>query len=222
MATCKVITELTWEALRNNYRIGTVKIGGKNIEVNELNEAIEDGTLDATMQKCADELHEGDLYSALLAFSRNLSSKATNMKKSTYSTTTKVDKIMYELLRDYTDKKMAEVKGSARSGNSKSYWQYTKEEIEAADSLQLITSIYNLMASMKSKYPELVAKVPDFEERKALVSKKKSEMLKALKNPANTVGDTLMTKLAGGKKTTLSAEEAATLANLLAKLKDNQ
>ena len=220
MSTCKITTDLTWEVLRGAYRIGTVKIDGKNIEVNELKEAIEDGTLDAKIQKCADELHDGDTYSALLSFSRNLSSKNTNMKKQVYSATTKVDQTMYELLREYTTKKMSELKGASRSGNSKAYWQYTMEEIEAADTYQLVKSIYDCMCSVKSKYPEVTASVPDFEERKAAVSKKKSEMLKAMKNPTTNISDTLMNKLTGGKKAVLSKEEAATLANLLAKLKE--
>lgn len=214
----RITPELGWEAMRGAFRIGAIKLDGKTIEVNELAIAIEDGTLDAMMKTCADNLHAGDVYSALLAFSKNLSSKKCNLKKQPRNINTGVDKTMLELLTGYTSAKMAELKGSSRSGNSKAYWQYTMEEIEACNEYATIKSIYENMCSVASKYPERIESVDDFQAKKEFVAKKRSEMLKAQKNTPAKVDDALLAKLAGGKKTTLSADQAAFLADLLAKL----
>lgn len=213
----KITENLKWQSLKENFFIGSVKVDGKLVAVNNLDTAIEDGTIDALLLDCANELHDGDVYSALLAWSRNLSSQQTNMKKD-YHPDAKQDWSRYNSLRTFVDKKMAEVKGSTANGNAKAYWEYTMEEINALTDAKTIKSVYDNMRSKKSKYPTVVAAIADYEDRLVVISKKRNDLIAAEKSGISKVDANLLAKLGKGNKATLSAQEAADLFAILAKL----
>lgn len=215
--TTRITENLNWQSLKENFFIGNVKVDGKYVAVNNLDVAIEDGTIEALVVECANELHEGNLYAAYLAWNRNLSSQQTNMKKG-YNPDAEQDWMRFNSLRAYVTKRMAEIKGEANNGNSKAYWEYTMEEIEALTDAKTIKSVYDNMRSKKSKYPTVVAAIADYEDRLAVISKKRNELIAAEKSGINKVDEALLAKLSKGNKATLSAQEAADLFAILAKL----
>ena len=53
MANNKITKNLEWKALKENYKIGQVRVGKKFVSVNELADAIADGEIQALLQQCA-------------------------------------------------------------------------------------------------------------------------------------------------------------------------
>lgn len=217
MKTKKLIDELSWSYLKAEF---IIKLNADNsVKIDELTAAIEDGTIMARVRKCADELHNGDVYAVLANWSRVLSSMKTNMGyrvSKGYFPQRKVEELRYTILRNFVSSEMAKIK-AAVNGTAKPYWQWTLEEIEAipVSNIKLAASIYNTMQSKKSKYPEVVAEIPDFEVRMKAASAKYSAAKRAEK--AGMTGS-LVEKLAKGGVTTLSEDEVKQLQNLLKQL----
>lgn len=229
--TKRNITEaMSFQNISNTFMIGKVKINGIVTEVNQLQDAIEDGTIDAMVVEAANTLHDGDLYRAYAEWSRVLSSTQTNLRKATTRTNITRDWTQYNLLREYVTKRMAELKGSNRTGvaraNKKPFWAWTIEEIEAIplDDLKTAKSVYDNMASKKAKYPEKIEDMGEylriFDVASAKLSACKKYAKQAKQAPAIEVnlGDSTMTKLSKGGKVTLSGAEAAELMELIKKL----
>jgi len=118
-------------------------------------------------------------------------------------------------------KKMVEVKGASANGNAKSFWEYTMEEIEALTDAKTIESVYANMRSKKSKYPTVVAAIADYEDRLAAISTKRNALIAAEKSGLNKVDKALLDKLGTGSKAVLTAQQAADLFAILAKLQRN-
>ena len=221
---------MSWRALKERYFIGEMRINDKVEKINQLADAINNGEIDKMAAECAEQLHGGDLYSVYTAWSKNLSSMQTNMKKKPYLSNATAEWTRYNTLRDYVSKKMSELKGSGRSGNSKAYWQWTVEEINAipVSDLRTIKSVYDNMASKRSKYPELVASDPTFAERSKAASVKYSaakkyaaeqqaaeQEVKIDKAVLQKIDKSLLAKLSKGSNASLSKAEAAVLAEIL-------
>lgn len=109
---------------------------------------------------------------------------------------------------------------------AKSYWQYTEEDILAVTDADVLKSVYNNMASAKSKDTMLenAAKYYDLDIDAAAdlldeLQKLAGQRRKVLEKAADTVqvSDSLAEKLAKGKHTMLSAEEVKELQKLLGK-----
>lgn len=220
----RLIEAMSWQSLKERYFIGTMRVNGKPEQINQLADAIAAGELDALVAQCAEKYHAGNVYKVYTAWSKNLSSMQTNMKKKAYLANADAEWTRYRVLRDFVTNRMTELKGSGRSGNSKSFWQWTLEEIEAIpmDDIRTIKSVRDNMASKKSKYPHIVAETPDFEARLAAVCTKYSAAMKLLQEKENEkaveVDATLLAKLSKGGSAVLSKAEAAQLAEILKKL----
>lgn len=208
MSTVKIIKALEWKELKEAYKIGQVRIGGEFVRVNELDEAIKAGEIHDLLVKCADELYNGDFQSVIRAFRKNLSSQLCNMKKS--DTTNHVDYQRYELLDSYT--KQFVVTTTSAVGKVKT--EYTIDDIVSLKgNYEELRKLYNSFADKKSKSPDKIEDMKDYEERFELIKKLKSEAKEQMDKPQ--VSATILAKLQSGKK--LTAEESAQLINLLTK-----
>ena len=218
MSTKKITEALTWNAIREHYYIGSVRTAdGKYVKVNNLQDAIDNGELLDEVKACAAKFHSGDLYAVLTQLSKNLSSQKTNMKKKAYDPNKDSEEIRWQLLRSFVDTQMSLCKSSVRNGSSSAYWSWSIEEIDAAgDDIKTLSSVYNNMASRKSKYPEQIGDMDEFCARMKYVSKKLSAVKKKASTP--TIDSSTIAKLSKGTKASLSAEEALQLAKLLESL----
>ena len=216
----RLIEAMSWQSLKEKYFIGTMNINGKPEKINQLADAVEAGELDAMVKECADKFHDGDVYQVYVAWSKNLSSMQTNMKKKAYIANADIEWARYNVLRAFVTSRMESLKGTGRAGNSKAYWQWTLEEIDAipVEDLRTIKSVYDNMASKKSKYPELIKELDDFDARFAAATAKYSAAKKAAKEVQVSVDDSLLAKLTKGGSAVLSKAEAQQLAEILQKL----
>lgn len=221
-ANRKITEALELDNLKNRFYIGTVVIDGKPIAVNGMARAIETGELQQLFQECADQLYDGNIYEVYNRMSKNLSNWRTVMNKRGYtSSSNSNDWVYYDLLRKFVDDNAAEHRttGHKTVVSNKTMWQLTVEEIDAIDDLATITSIYNVMASKKSKYPDLVKDNAQFNEAYKFVSEKKSKLLAAAKvdkkNAEEHLSQELIEKINAGGKVTLSVKQAAELMELL-------
>lgn len=146
---------LTWKSICERYPIATVKVDGKQVMVNSLKDAIEDGTLLAEVTEAANEMYEGDTYQVLSAMSRVLSSALVNIRKRADSPTKTKDLSRCEMLREFVSKNMAAIK-AARPIEQQAKWRYSKEDIEAIplSEVKQLKSIRDCMASKLSDYPD--------------------------------------------------------------------
>lgn len=107
---------------------------------------------------------------------------------------------------------------------SKSYWQYTEEDILAVTDVKVLNSVYNNMASAKSKDTMLenAAKYYDLDidavadlldELQKLAGQRRKELEEQATTPQ--VSESLAEKLAKGTHTVLSAAEVEELQKLL-------
>lgn len=217
--TMRITNELYWVALR--YRFYTVEM---------LKTAIEDGTLEAMLKKCADEMYGGELKLAVDAMKKNLSSQQTNMKKAeVVAPEAKDDWKRYQLLWDYALKLSETIKPTVANlpatTKAKARWQLTKEEIDMIpkDDYNTLDSIYQNMMSKKSKKPEVIEEtigMKEFLDRLDYVSKLRSaaESTKKVAATQLNVSETIMTKLGKGGKTTLTEAEVNELLTLFNKV----
>lgn len=223
--TTRISEDLTWKSLKDSFFIGEVRANGNVVHVNQLLDAITDGTLQAMVEKCATEMHEGNISDVVEAVKRNLSSYKTNMKKKDYAPTANVDKVRVELLWNFFDSLSVKEKkvdeSLPESARTKSKWQLTLEEIEQLDktNYKVLDSVYQNMMSMKSKYPDVVAATEGFMDRLAVVSKYRSAAKAAAKAEANTIDvpADLLARVQDGKS--LTTEDKAKLAEILMQIK---
>jgi hypothetical protein len=216
MGTIRITESLKWQALEARYYIGNVVVDGKSRFVNALKDAIDDGSFEKLVQECADELHEGNLYEAYTYVAKNLSSFKTNSKKAPANSKAKINLIRYELLHEHVSKRMKELDAGNHNGGEKAGWRYTVADAEAITTLKTATSVYNLMHSQKTKYPESLIENPEFDAALRIVSAKRTAMLKAAKTTSvPKIPAHIADKLAKGTKATLSAAEAAELFKIL-------
>ncbi len=197
----KTHPKLQWTALKEEYFVGTLRVDGEVIEVNELADAIAAGELGAILKESAEMFHNGNEVAALNSFSRLVSSMKTNIKKAEYRPSMRTDIVRIELLEKFIASERA-------ATATKPKWQWTADEIT---SLEEANSVYNNMASIKSKYPERIQDMDEFEDRFEQVSLKRTAMKKA-----DALPDSLIDKLTSGKAI-LSKAEAEALLKLLRK-----
>lgn len=208
----KLIKELNWREMKESYKIGTVKVKGELIKVNELQDAIEAGEILQLLQTCADELHNGDFSSAIKAFRRALQSQACNMRGNKIAHTA-TDIQRYELLEAYTKQFVSTVSSASIEGKAK--WQYTIEDIESLKgNHEELRKLYNSMMDKKSKDPESILAVTTMEEYISRVDRVR-ELRNEAKNETELVSDSIIDKLQNNKK--LSKEETLELLKLLGK-----
>lgn len=219
----KITEALSWQGLKDAFYIGNLSISkdGKSFEtfIDKLTEAVEDGTLDKLVVECAEEYHDGNTYEVFKALSKNLSSQLCNMAKKSFIPHRDIEEKRYTILHGYVQGKMKAHKATA-TGNAKSYWQWSMEEIEALDpatDARTIKSIYDTMMSVKSKYPENAAKDTTFAARLEKISKMHSQAKKLAKSPVPVVDASLIEKLSKGAAK-LTAEESAKLSEILKSL----
>lgn len=228
--------------MKETFTIGTVKVKGELIKVNELQDAIDAGEIKEMLQRCADELHNGDFSSAVKAYRRTLQSQGCNMRNGKLAHTT-TDLLRYNLLEGYTSQFVTTSSTAVIAGKAK--WQYTMEDIESlAGNFEELRKLYNSMSDKKSKDPEAIVEyyrtvvwpistaecaaenteVSSFQQvlsDKAAIRdyEAKIERVRVLRNeakdPVNKVSDNIVAKLQAGKK--LTAEENAELLKLLGK-----
>lgn len=217
----KITNSLSWQNLKEAFPIGNMSImeSGvrKEVFVDNLTLAVQDGELDKLVVECADQFHDGDVYEVYKALSRNLSSQRTNMNKRSFIPNKNIEEKRYEILLDYVSGKMKSHKATmSTTGNSKSFWQWTMDEINALElnDFRTIKSIYDNMMSKKSKYPELIESDSTFDARLAKISEMKSAATKLQKQGAIQIDSALAEKLAKGA-TKLTATEAAQITELL-------
>ena len=213
MANNRITKALSWRDMKEAYKIGTVRVAGKLVQVNELADAIAAGEVKELLEQCANELHSGDFTSAVSAFRRNIQSQASNMRngKIAYTTT---DMQRYELLDAYTKQFVETAANAVIAGKAK--WQYTLEDIEAlAGNHEELRKLYNSMMDKKSKDPEAILEVTTMEEYTARVDRVRVLRNEAAEATDKKVPDTIIDKLLNNKK--LTAEEAAMVAKVLGK-----
>ena len=213
MANSRITNALSWRSMKENYKIGTVKVSGKLIHVNELADAIEAGEIKELLDECAKELHDGDFSSAIKAFRRNIQSQDCNMRAGKIASTT-TDRERYALLDAYTKQFVDAVSNTAIAGKAK--WQYTVEDIQSlSGNHEELRKLYNSMMDKKSKDPEAILEVTTMDEYSARVELVRTLRNSAAKESEVKVSDSILSKLTANKK--LTAEEAAELVRLLSK-----
>lgn len=218
----KITEALSWQGLKDSFFVGSLSIteNGKSrdVQIDKLSEAVKNGTLDKLVVECADLFHDGDVYEVFKTLSRNLSSQLCNMAKKSFVPHKDIEEKRYQILHAWVESRMKQHKAAA-TGNAKSYWQWTMEEINKLDpatDARTIKSIYDTMMSVKSKYPENAAKDTTFAARLEVVSKMHSQAKKLAKSPVPVVDASLIEKLSTGSS--LTAEEAVKLAEILKNL----
>ena len=236
MARITKITEnLSWQNLKDAYFIGTRvseelkrdangKVIMKNGEpivakvgrtVNELQEAINDGTLDKLVTECAEKYHGGNVQSVLAALARNLDSQRCNMKKRSYAPNKAVDELRLETLATF----VSERREVTRSSGSLPQWAFGPEEIDKIDDVKKLQNVINsINDACCDKAGGSYAK--HLGENYVEVAKANREYARkrkaALEAKENEVDPELLAKLAKGK-VTLTPEQAAQLVKLLSK-----
>lgn len=203
----KTTKALQWDTLKNEFIIGSVRVGKKFIKVNQLADAIEDGVILERLQECADELHNGDFNDAVRAYRRILSSKHTNMNKS--DNTQPADRVRYQLLKEYTDQFVIKSTNNVVIGKAKH--DYTMEDIKKfAGDYKELTNLYNSFSTQKSRYAEKIEDMADFTARFDYVK----QLKKAAKAKSAVSVDIIEKVKAGG---TLTADELTKLLKALEK-----
>lgn len=190
-----MIKELTWQALEAEFRIRT-----KNgVKENELAEAIQAGEILALLQKCADELHNGDLTSVVRAFRRNLSSiKCNKVKNDSFRS---VDRERYALLEAYTAQFVEKV-STNKFGKAKV--NFNRDDIMTLEgNYEELRKLYNVFADRKSKSPDKITDMVEFKDNFELIKRLKAEAKKA----ENAVTEDILVRLKEGKKLTKAQTE---------------
>lgn len=228
----KIIESLSWKALKEAFIIGTVvvPVDGKNTEVvvNALQNAIDDGTIDAMVNESAKLYHDGNTSEVFKALNRNLQSQRCNMDKRAFIAMKDIEELRYTTLRNYVDSNIAKIAKTYGVANAnKPQWAYGPEEIDAIEDAAQLQKVINSIsdACSESKFnAEYEVRLGENYREVAKANRSYARKRKAeLENKANSkvVEDAtaLLAKLDKGTKTTLSAEEAAKLAELLKTLK---
>lgn len=222
MAINKTTRELSMQELTRAFYIGTITVNGVVTKVNELETAIQNGTILALIKECADKLHNGELKPVLDAMLKNLSDYKCRLYSKDFCPDRAQRIIRYNTLQEYVKSlAMNEAKKVSTNKSGKAYWQWTIEDIDSVDmssetAYRTLKSVYDNMASRKSKYPETIEDLEEFNTRQKYVRAKMSELKETTSKP--TVPASLLEKLNSAKAAKLSAEETAQLVELLSKL----
>lgn len=229
----KVTEALTWQSLKSTFFIGVrvteqlkrdkdgkvilrdgepivVKVGK---QVNELQEAVEDGTLDKLVSECADKLHGGDVQSVYVALSRNLDSVKSNRKKA--NTLHVHDATRLETLYGFI--KARRIKKAGTSGRIPQ-WAYGPKEIDKIDDPERLRRVINSIADVCSDKPGgnyTVLLGENYVEVAKANREYARKRMALLESPVMKVDDATLEKLSKGGKVVLSADQAAELLKLL-------
>lgn len=220
MSTNKITENLSWNAIKNNYHIGAVRINGATVQVNELQTAIDNGTIKQLIDECAEQLYAGDVASVCRVLKHNLASARTNTSKRPDTPTKAKDLTRIELMWSYVDSLMGAATVSSRQNKSgKSYWTWSMDEIMAVplSDVRTLQSIRDNMASAKAKYPERIENMDEFMIRYKAASKRLSEAKAAQKQGCDSDElDKLIKQLEAGR---LTKADKAAIAQVLKNLK---
>lgn len=199
----------------------------KEFHLNEFEEALKNGVIKERIVACATELHDGDVMTVLRAINKCVDSKRCNLKKAQQSKSIVEAKARMDMFKDYLTALYPEYNGKTKShnnGGNKPYHAMTLEEINAIslDDVQTLQSIYDCMASMKSKYPERIEDPAEFETRRITVrdrlkmSKDKAKGLPVHDDEAVfELSDALIAKLTNEKGASLTKAQVAELRKVL-------
>lgn len=220
MSTNKITENLSWNAIKANYHIGTIMVNNEPVQVNQLQNAIEDGSMLKLIQDCADQMYKGDIVPVLKVMKHNLSSALCNTKKRPDTPTKFKDLTRIELMSSFLDGLVGKATVATRQNKAgKAYWTWTMEEIMAVplSDVRTLQSIRDNMASAKTKYPERIEDMDDFMARYKAASQRFSEAKKANKQSAdNGELDKLIKQLESGR---LTKADKAAIAQVLKNLK---
>ena len=220
MSTNKITENLSWNNLKSNYHIGTIMVNGEPVQVNQLQNAIEDGSMLKLIQDCADQMYNGDIVPVLKVMKHNLSSALCNTKKRPDTPTKFKDLTRIELMSSFLDGLVGKATVATRQNKAgKAYWTWSLEEIMAVplSDVRTLQSIRDNMASAKTKYPERIEDMDDFMVRYKAASQRFSEAKKASKQSTdNGELDKLIMQLESGR---LSKADKAAIAQVLKNLK---
>lgn len=200
----------------------------KEFHFNEFEAALKSGLIKERIVACANEMHDGDVMTVLRAINKCVDSKRCNLKKSQQSKSIIEAKARMELFKSYLTDLYPEYNGksvSHNNGGNKPYYAMTLEEIKAIslDDVQTLQSIYDCMASAKSKYPERIEDMAEFEARRIAVR----DRLKMAKDKAKGIvvhdeeetvlelSDDLISKLTTGKNVSLTKAQVEELRKVL-------
>ena len=227
-----ITQELHWRALHERFFIGTrltevlARDEAGNIlfkgdqpvvrrerqSVNELEEAIADGTLDRMLADCAAELHDGDIAVALKAWRRVLSSTQTNLKKRSQVGPT--DWVRFELLWQFTTDKLAAASKDAVGGGLPQ-WAFGPEQIDRVNDPAVLQKIINSIAdvcSTKANSPRYAEQLGSNYREVANANRAYArKRMKALNSAKGQIDPALLSKLQKGSAKLSSAETAALL-----------
>ena len=220
MSTNKITENLSWNNLKSNYHIGTIMVNGEPMQVNQLQNAIEDGSMLKLIQDCADQMYNGDIVPVLKVMKHNLSSALCNTKKRPDTPTKFKDLTRIELMSSFLDGLVGKATVATRQNKAgKAYWTWSLEEIMAVplSDVRTLQSIRDNMASAKTKYPERIEDMDDFMVRYKAASQRFSEAKKASKQSTdNGELDKLIMRLESGR---LSKADKAAITQVLKNLK---
>lgn len=235
MATQHIAMELTWKSLRDMYFIGTVvteelkrtsdgKVIMENGQpvthkvgkmVNKLQEAIDDGTLDALVKKSAEMYSNGDVAAVIASMVRNLDSERQTLKNRPTVPSVDTEMIRFTTLEKFV---AARRTSKPRDASNLPQWAYGPAEIDKIDDpakLQKIINSINDVCCDKSHVDygkKLGADYVNVAKANRLYAQKRKQ---ALESKVNQLPEDLIAKITSGKKVTLNEKQAAALAELL-------
>lgn len=235
--TTRTTEQLSWASYKETYFIGqrmvedlerdsagnVVLVDGQpkvtkvTKFINELQDAIDDGTFDALVKECADVYHGGNVQAVYTAMARNLDSQRHNMKERTYAPNRKIDEIRLDTMTAFINDRR---EAKTRAKGSVPQWAYGPAEIDTIDDVDALQKVINSINDvccdkahggyekrLGDNYVE-VAKV-----NREYARKRKSE----LEAKKNAIDPAIIDKLSKGSKVTLTADQAAQLMKLLGK-----
>jgi len=233
----RISEQLYWKTLREVYFIGnrTCEIVERDAKgalvmikgepkvvkttkfVNELQEAIDDGTLDALVLDCANKYHGGNTQLVIAALIRNLDSERNNLKKRVCPTNKKIEELRLETMVKFVNDRR---ESKTRTSGELPQWAYGPKEIDAItdpDKLRKIINSINDACCDKyhGTYAEFLGE--DYVEA-AKANREYARKRKAtLEAKANEIDPDLLKKFISGQKVTLTADQAAQILKLLKK-----
>ena len=235
--TTRITEQLNWSIYKENYFIGTrlfeelerdtegnIKLVNGHPKavktprfVNELQEAIDAGVFDKLIQECADQLHNGDVQSALRAVTRNLDSQRHTIKNKQQPFNLKTEEIRLETMVKFVNSRSV---AKTRAIEGLPQWAYGQTEIDAIDDVAKLQKVINSINDVccdkaHGGYDKYLGEnyVEAAKVNREYARKRKAE----LEAKANAVDPDILSKLAKGSKVTLTAEQAAQLMKLLGK-----
>jgi len=239
MGNTRITEKLSWSAMKENYFIGNrmteilerdkkgnvilinnqPKVVKSTVFVNELQEAIDNGTIDTLVKECADLYHAGNVQSVLTALAKNLDSQRCNMKKREYNPSKKTDEARLETLTNFVNSRR---ECKTRTAGKLPQWAYGPTEIDAiedAAQLQKVINSINDVCCDKShgSYAKYLGE--DYIEA-AKANREYARKRKAMldSKASTTLPDDILAKfLSGDKNVVFTAEQAAKIMKLLSK-----